>query len=440
MTIRVPAAPVSRTGIPSPATAEATAPPQTQSIGGESMGVPVNPTTAGQPGAPFGVGGHPQNPMAVLEALYQVLSQFTQGNVTGASPSSTPLAGLGAGAQGQPAPSVAKKQKPRKGLRSNKSSLVAPNGTKIKGKKDVQRFEKSMEQLSGAQAKVGGTSGKSVKLSAEEAARVRAAPDAESAKQEVIKILSERTGTQLSGDAAGTKGKGPKGGPEREALNQLLGTKIKSGEEKNGTSALILDRMAGSIADAVRAQPASAALSADPAEGGSPAQAQAFSGVREGRTGLDDLECEEEPARESAPAGGAVEIDIGEFSDAAKTAAELASPLIFDLAGAGLELKKGERVMIDLDGDGRGEMITNLDNGIGLLVFDALHEGEAVGSGRDYFGDRTDLSGYGVVSPREDGMWDNGFDALRALCERFELVHGDKQHLDEQDLAFLERE
>lgn len=40
------------------------------------------------------------------------------------------------------------------------------------------------------------------------------------------------------------------------------------------------------------------------------------------------------------------------------------------------------------------------------------------------FGNGTDLSTYGIRGNQDDGTFANGFDALRALCEHFELVRG----------------
>src|SRR5262249_8234245 len=119
---------------------------------------------------------------------------------------------------------------------------------------------------------------------------------------------------------------------------------------------------------------------------------------------------------------------------------EMASPLIFDLAGTGLKIKEGEMMEVDIDGDGKEEVITNLDKGIGLLVFDSKTGEVNAAAGRDYFGDKTDLPVYRVHSPRKDRHWDNGFDALRALAEHFELVREGKQYLDAKDLAFLEKQ
>ncbi len=114
------------------------------------------------------------------------------------------------------------------------------------------------------------------------------------------------------------------------------------------------------------------------------------------------------------------------------------SPLIFDLSGMGLKVREGKRIALDFDGDGVPEAITDLDRGMGLLVFDPRSDEE--GFGCRTFGDYTDLSAYGIEGPEAGGTFANGFDALRALCEHFALIHERKQHLDAKDLAFLEEE
>jgi hypothetical protein len=130
-------------------------------------------------------------------------------------------------------------------------------------------------------------------------------------------------------------------------------------------------------------------------------------------------------------------VDLDEFSSSATTVGELYSPLIFDLGGLGLKIKKGGLIEVDLDGDGKVEMVTELDEHIGLLVFDskaAEQDETLVGAGRDMFGNGTVLDAYGI-----EGSFENGFDALRALAEHFKLVQGDKQHLDAHDLMLLEQ-
>jgi hypothetical protein len=303
----------------------------------------------------------------------------------------------------------------------------------IGGAKDITRFHQAMDKLEASRARVvtdGTTPKKALTFSAEEVARIKAAPTPEAAKAEVLKIIGERTGKNLA-DKGDRLSRSKKEGAEREALNAILGTRVKAGHEKNATSALILDGLAESVACAIRShQPTASSELAQPPVVAVPGQ----------QFGDDAPVVPPPPVTPPPPSSGEVTVDVGDYQDPAGKAGELASPLIFDLAGVGLKMKAGEKVFIDIDGDGKGEIITNLDDGVGLLVFDALAGVEVEGAGRDYFGDRTDLTAYGIHSGRDDGLWENGFDALRALCEHFELVRGDKQHLDEHDLALLEKE
>src|SRR5689334_17203216 len=90
----------------------------------------------------------------------------------------------------------------------------------------------------------------------------------------------------------------------------------------------------------------------------------------------------------------------------------MSTPLIFDLAGSSPIIRASDLVREDVDGDGFPEVVTDLAFGAGLLVLDPT------------------LLGARRVRARD------GFEALRALAEDFALVGGDKQHLDESDLAF----
>jgi hypothetical protein len=301
----------------------------------------------------------------------------------------------------------------------------------IGGARDITRFHQAMDKLEASRARVvtdGTRPKRALTFSADEVARIKAAPTLEAAKAEVLKIIGERTGKNLTGKGDRLS-RSKKEGAEREALNAILGTKVKAGHEKNATSALILDGLAESVACVVRSHQPASELAQPPVVA-----------VPPGQQFGDDAPTTPPPAVTPPPSSGEVTVDIGDYQDPAAKAGELASPLIFDLHGVGLKMKAGEKVFIDIDGDGKGEIITNLDDGVGLLVFDALAGVEVEGAGRDYFGDRTDLTAYGIHSGRDDGLWENGFDALRALCEHFELVRGDKQHLDEHDLALLEKE
>lgn len=119
-------------------------------------------------------------------------------------------------------------------------------------------------------------------------------------------------------------------------------------------------------------------------------------------------------------------------------------PLVFDLAGRGVGFDANRTVNVDLDGGKDVERITDLKQGTGLLTFDATPNDASTRVNKDQgllsgtFGDRTDLSGYGVKGDRPDGTFSNGFTALRALGEKFGLITPQKQYLDGADLKVLE--
>jgi hypothetical protein len=285
---------------------------------------------------------------------------------------------------------------------------------KIRGGKDIRHFQDAMGMLTSVSSTVSmaspgqqPTEGQ-LKLTAEQIAAIQNAPTPEAAKAEVLKAIAQQTGVPL--DALDPTHRGRKGNrAAREALNALLGTKVKDGREKNAGSAMILDAICDSVAKSVRATSVP---------------------VTPGRPRGDGVRDPDVP--------GEVMIDLASYKEPAKEVGEMASPLIFDLAGTGLKIKQGELLEVDIDGDGKKEVITDLDRGIGLLVFDSK-SGEP-GAGRDHFGDKSDLSAFGVFSSKKDRTWDNGFDALRALCEHFEIVRDGKQFLDARDLAFLEKQ
>ena len=109
----------------------------------------------------------------------------------------------------------------------------------IGGARDITRFHQAMDKLEASRARVvtdGTTPKKALTFSAEEVARIKAAPTPEAAKAEVLKIIGERTGKQL-GDKGGRLSRSQREGAEREALNAILGTRVKAGHEKNATSA-----------------------------------------------------------------------------------------------------------------------------------------------------------------------------------------------------------
>ncbi|MEK7744066.1 MAG: hypothetical protein AAB578_06725, partial [Elusimicrobiota bacterium] len=98
-------------------------------------------------------------------------------------------------------------------------------------------------------------------------------------------------------------------------------------------------------------------------------------------------------------------------ADGVKTVQE-SSPLVFDLDGNGIGTSH-RRIAFDLDGGGIPEKVHDILSGDALLVFDADKDGSAGETGRELFGDNTDLDGDG----RRDGYKD-GFEALRALGKK----------------------
>ncbi len=316
--------------------------------------------------------------------------------------------------------------KTKAGKRANAKAL------NVSGKHDVKVINQAIDRLNTASAKVsvaqpGDKTGKGkLVLSAEEVAAIRSAPT-DAAAQEVLRgIIGKQTGASINGNMNDKKGIRKKG--SRQALNQLLGTKVRNGREKNSGSSMVMNSMLESITKSVRGgNLGSTTVSQDYAVGALGSNGVgAFGFFAEGSS---SMTVNKEPS--------ALAVDLSSYTDTANKVGELYSPLIFDLEGQGLKLKSGGLIAVDLDGDGKTEMVTELDAHIGLLVFDSrLDEGDDTlhGAGRDMFGNGTDLSAYDI-----EGSFDNGFDALRALAEHLELVQGDKQHLDAEDLLLLEK-
>lgn len=322
------------------------------------------------------------------------------------------------------------------GLTNNAENAKRLN---VSGKKDVERINRAIGQLNTAEPKITaakagdkGGPGKLV-LSQEQVAAIRNAPDQKAAEAIVRQAIGQQTGKKLGTDNMNDKN-GIRNTANREAMNALLGTKVKAGREKNSGSSLVLNEIVANVAKSVRGGNfGSTTVQHDYARSMlGDGCSSAFGMFRMGST-----------TAEFANGPSALSIDLDGYKAAAQSVGELASPLIFDLEGQGLKLKNGGMIDIDIDGDGKYERVTELDAHIGLLVFDSKFEaedGEDYGMGRDMFGDGTDLSHYGIRGSKDDGTFANGFEALRALAEHFELVHGDKQHLDANDLAVLERE
>lgn len=117
-------------------------------------------------------------------------------------------------------------------------------------------------------------------------------------------------------------------------------------------------------------------------------------------------------------------------------------PLVFDLKGRGI--KTGTRkVLFDLFGSGKRDKtqwMNDVDDGVGILVFNVKGDGKSGKNGAEVFGDRTDLEGLG----RPSG-YANGFAALRGLAEKAVAEGVLTRHaveddiLDAADLAALEK-
>ncbi len=106
------------------------------------------------------------------------------------------------------------------------------------------------------------------------------------------------------------------------------------------------------------------------------------------------------------------------------------SPLSFDLNGDGVKTSN-EKVFFDIDGDGKLDLINNSADGV--LVFDANANGISGENGLEVFGDNTDLNNDG----QKDGF-NNGFEALRALAQRENLVGLNDNILSAEDITILE--
>jgi hypothetical protein len=311
----------------------------------------------------------------------------------------------------------------------------------VSGRHDVRTINKAIGQLRTAEPKIspmkpGDKPGPGkLNLSQAQVAAIRNAPTQAAAEAIVRDAIAGQTGQKLGTSNMNDK-RGIRRNENRNALNKLLGTRVRAGREKNSGSSLVMNEMVSDIAKSVRG-----------GSFGTTNVQQNYAAATVGHSCLGSFGVFSAGQTNAQVANGpqALSVDLSAYKDPAKTVAELYSPLIFDLEGQGLKLKNGGMIEVDLDGDGNTEMISELDAHIGLLVFDSKYEaedGEDYGAGRDMFGNGTDLSAYGIYpeSENEDATWANGFDAFRALCEHFELVHGDKQHLTAKDLKFLQDE
>lgn len=117
-------------------------------------------------------------------------------------------------------------------------------------------------------------------------------------------------------------------------------------------------------------------------------------------------------------------------------------PLVFDLKGRGVKTAS-RKVLFDLYGYGNQEKtqwMNDMEDGVGVLVFNANRTGASGKTGAEVFGDRTDLEGIG----RPSGF-NNGFEALHALVDKavredvIPKASADRRWLDAADLEALEK-
>lgn len=102
------------------------------------------------------------------------------------------------------------------------------------------------------------------------------------------------------------------------------------------------------------------------------------------------------------------------------------SPLTFDLNGDGVKTSD-KLIQYDINGDGTEDTINDVNDAT-LCI-------RGGNSGKDLFGDNTDLDGDG----KADGFA-NGFDALKALALKEGLINGkDDMKLDAKDISVLQR-
>lgn len=359
----------------------------------------------------------------------------------------------------------------------------------VSGSSDVKKINNAVAKLKTAKAEInppGGAASKTnLDLTPAQVEAIRKAPDAASAKKLALEILGKKAGVDVSDLNINDKN-GIRNDKYRNAVNKLIGKNIRSGREKNSGSALILDSMAESLVKGVKGgsfgsqtvtSPGGIAFMGYGGMGGMQQQGAQnvnnMGGFAQSAGGYGQTPIAQNPMGEMShnwcgtgaaqsmgmaqmfggmgmwlvpgqtqtianpPTG--VSVELSGFAGAADEVAKLASPLIFDLEGTGLQLSDDVRMIaVDIDGDGGKELITDIDAELGLLIFDSTGEGITELTGADMFGDNTDLSKYGINAPSEDGKFKDGFQALRALCEHFRLVDAGKQHLDASDLAVLQ--
>ena len=90
-------------------------------------------------------------------------------------------------------------------------------------------------------------------------------------------------------------------------------------------------------------------------------------------------------------------------------------PLVFDLANTGIKTSSRKAIygIMGTKDDDKLKWLNEVEEGMGILVFDADKSGASGRTGLELFGDQTDLNGDG----KSDGFTD-GYAALRAFVDR----------------------
>ena len=105
-------------------------------------------------------------------------------------------------------------------------------------------------------------------------------------------------------------------------------------------------------------------------------------------------------------------------------------PLVFDIGDDGPQTST-DIIDYDIDGDGIIDKINNSNDFV--LAFDKDMDGLVGEDGSELFGDSTDLNNDGVA----DG-YANGFEALKALAVKYQLIGEEDDVLTTTDLKYLE--
>lgn len=274
---------------------------------------------------------------------------------------------------------------------SDKKALAKSLG--VSGSKDVKRIysaTQSLSQTPGPTVTFGGSEGvggEKITIPADIANQIARAGSVEAGTTIMNDWLKDTAGTSDS----------------RKILNQVMGTNIKKGKEKNAGSKLMLDTMVE----------------------------QSVETIQSGRM----LNLYGQPTCMMPCYMQNLQLDFGasQYDDAAKSVGSLASPLTLDLDGDG-QLTSGEKTSFDIDGDGKLDTINDIDSGDAVLVFDADGDGVAGENGSELLGDNTDLDGDG----KADGYAD-GFEALEAMARKEGLIGAGDSELSTADLQVLEK-